>query len=299
MRAADAEVRTTSFARGVLPLAMVAVLAPSAIAGLSPARAQAPSCDPARVAGLSYVLDAFATGAGVAPGVAYGVAQAVLGSPLPGPLGAAQQQILNAGASAVRTMSTEGPAQINGLRADVELLAVYNDYADAFMEMGADRADAFADQFAETVQPFDVTIHEFATMVRTAEEHPQPCGASTGVRARTGVTRSGQVGLAFALGDGKRAAALIKRFGLTGSSDGLGQAVYLGGIAAVATKRFDSFRTAVAYALPHSGTPIQVATQAFRGAATKAATNGLTATMAAVGGRTVMETYQAYATGGA
>lgn len=288
---------STQLARGAMAIAAGSVIVVGSVPGLAPARAADPGCDPARAAGVSYMLDAFATGAGVAPGIAYGVAQTVLGTPLPGPLGSAQREILNAAAGAVRTMSTAGPTQINALRADVEFLAVYNDYANAFMEMGADQSDAFADQFADTLQPFDVTLHEFATIVRTAEEHPRPCGDARAVRAKTGASRPGQVGLAFALGDGKRASALIKRFSLAGDATGLGQAVYLGGIAAVATKRFDAFRTAVAYALPHSGTAIQVATQAFQGAATKAATSGLTATMGAVGERTVAETYQAYATG--
>lgn len=286
---------TLSSVRRASLLALAGVAVSGSLFG-HPARAADPGCDPARVAGVSYVLDAFATGAGVAPGIAYGVAQTVLSTPLPGPLGQAQQAVLNAGAQGVRTLSTEGPAQINALRAQVEMLAVYNDYANAFMEMGADQSDAFADQFSDVIQPFDVTIHEFATIIRAAEERSRTCGDARAVRSVTGVTPAGQVGLAFALGDGKGAASLIRRLHLVSDAGALGQAVYLGGIASVATKRFDEFRTAVAYALPHAGTPIEVASQAFQGAATKAATSGLTATMGAVGGRTVTETYQAYAT---
>lgn len=285
----------TSLRRRVVPALVIASALTASVAAL-PSSAAAPDCAPARAAGLSYLLDGLQTGSAVGPGVMYGIVTTVAGRPLPGPAGTAQNQLINAGANAVRTMSTAGPAQINNLRTQVEFIAVYNSYANAFMEMGADQMDAGATQFGEAIQPFDTTAHEMATIFRQNEEESRACDNTPPAKI-TGVTPTGRVGLAFVLGQSQKATALIKQYKMVGHSAQLGQAVYLGGIAAVTTKRFDEFRTAVAYAFPHSGTSMVTASQAFQAAATKAAQNGLTATMGAVGGRTVTETYQAYLAG--
>lgn len=273
----------------------VALVAVAGAYVAQPSRAAA-ACQPSRVAGLSYLLDGLQTGSAVGPGVLYGVVTTVAGRPLPGPAGTAQNELINAGAKAVRTMSTSGPAEIVKLRGDVEFLAVYNAYSNALMEMGADQTDAFATQFSDAIQPFDTTAHQMATIFRQNEEDESACGTTPASKV-TGVTPAGRIGLAFALGQKTQAAALIKRYGFTASADQLGQAVFLGGIASVVTKQYDEFSAAVSYALPHSGTSVVTASQAFQAAATKAIQTGLTATEGAVGGRTVLETYQAYATG--
>lgn len=284
-----------SLRRRLVPALAVAAVTSGTVAAL-PSHADTPSCQPARVAGLSYLLDAFQTGSSVGPGVIYGIVETVAGRPLPGPAGQAQNELLNAGASAVRTMSTEGPAQIQKLRSDIEFLAVWNAYSNAFIEMGAEQTDAVATEFSTAIQPFDATAHQMATIMRQTETAEAPC-TTTSMSTYTGTSPVGRIGLAFVQGQGKRAAALIKKYGFAADSVQLGQAVYLGGIASVATKQYDEFSTAVSYALPHSGATVVTASQAFQAAAAKAVQSGLTATEGAVGGRTVMETYRAYATG--
>jgi hypothetical protein len=282
----------------IRPVAVAVAAGSVAVAGGVSAAAPTPAdaCPPAKVSGLTKTLNAFETGSAVGPGVMFGIAVTVLGQPLPGPLGDAQRQLLTAGATAVQTISTQGPAGIEQLRSAVEMFAVYNDYANLVMQAGADNVDAFSTQFGQAIQPFDLTLHQIATIIRTDEEQQTPCGTPTVPGA---ATPAGQIALAFASGDGPGAAALIKQHDLQSNDAQLGDSVFLGGLASVATKGFDNFRTAVAYAFPHAGVPIPTATQAFGAAATRAVQGGLTPDEAFLGGRTVMDTYQAYLTQGA
>jgi hypothetical protein len=257
----------------------------------SAAAAAAPGCSAAQVTGLSKTLNSFEAGASAGPGVMFGVAEVVLSQPLPGPLGAAQTQLLQAAASGVVTISTKGPFEIEQLRYDIEELAVFDDYANAFVALGADQMDAFASEFSTVIQPFDLTLHQMAGILRAEEAQPHPCTPTVPASG----TPAGQVALAFATGDGKKAAALISSLGLTSNAAVLGQAVFLGGIASVAARSFDDFRTAVAYAFPYGGVSLGTATQAFVAAATDAVEGGLTPDEGFLGGRTVFDTYAAYA----
>jgi hypothetical protein len=109
-----------------------------------------------------------------------------------------------------------------------------------------------------------VTLHQMAGIVRAEEAQPTPCTPTV----QDGGTAAGQVALAFAEGDGAQAASLIGSLGLTNDPTSLGSAVFYGGIASTAARTFDG---------------------------TRAVQSGLTADEGFLGGRTVLDTYEAYA----
>ncbi|MGQ0845750.1 MAG: ABC transporter substrate-binding protein [Sporichthyaceae bacterium] len=266
---------------------------------LAPRRIEAPaapasSCGPARAAGFSYFLDAFQTGTAAGPGVFYGAALAALGVPLPDPLGSAQRDFLKQGGDAVVTFSKDTPAAIAESRQYFEPFAVYNDYGNAFIETFANSLDAGADTFGPFVQPGDRSMREVASSARDAKVEKSTCAPT--VDPAVANTPAGKLGLALAGTDRDAAVALLKS--LRPDAKTLGEAVFIGGIAAANANRGQEFSDTVAFAFPAAGVAVGDAGAAFQAAATKAASDGLTFEQGAIGFRTVTQTFAAYAAKG-
>jgi ABC-type branched-subunit amino acid transport system substrate-binding protein len=263
----------------------------------TPAAPVAPdaTCPPARATGWSYLLDAFQTGSAAGPGVFYGIALAALGTPLPEPLGAYQGQFLQASGSSVEKFSHDTPAAIQGLRTYFEPFAVYNDYGNAFVDLGATSMDSFAGNYGSFIQPGDTSMREFASSMRDAKATQTPCAIT--------VKDSGDPvvnALAKALANGKvdEAKALLAKDNLKANTDKLGQAVFYAGVAAADANAYDGFIKATSQSFVDGGVSPMDTGKAFQAAASKAASEGLTMEQGAIGFRTICETYQRYLTEG-
>ena len=160
---------------GVLPAgarSAAAVPAGMRMASSAPATDR---CPPARVAGLSYLLDALQTGSGAGPSIAYGVALAVLGTPLPEPLGQYQGQLLAESAKFVEQFSDDAPAAVHEFRTFIEPLAEYNEPANGLIDTAADTLDALAVDYGTFIQPGDRSLQQLAALILDAKATNSPC----------------------------------------------------------------------------------------------------------------------------
>ncbi|MDQ3293542.1 MAG: hypothetical protein M3527_03710, partial [Actinomycetota bacterium] len=131
---------------------------------------------PDRVAAVSEVLDAFATGSTAGPGVIGGIARAVVGSqPVPPPGDQVQAALLDAIIQAGSQISEQGPPSIDAFRAAVAPLACANPAINAGLEALADGFDQSAADFGPTIAPFDLTAVETASFLRGLEAPEVPC----------------------------------------------------------------------------------------------------------------------------
>jgi ABC-type branched-subunit amino acid transport system substrate-binding protein len=150
-------------------------VAPNLAIAARPTVIAEPDCGPARVAGLSYFLDAIQTGASAGPGVFYGAALAVLGTPLPEPLAGPQGQFLAGSGSAVEQFAQDGPAAIQQIRGVVAPLSAGNESGNALIEAGATGMDTAAVDFGPLLQPGDTSLHQLAAATRDAEAPTTAC----------------------------------------------------------------------------------------------------------------------------
>ncbi|MGQ0465124.1 MAG: ABC transporter substrate-binding protein [Sporichthyaceae bacterium] len=134
-------------------------------------------CGPARVAGISYLLDGFQTGSGAGPGVFYGVALAVIGTPLPEPFAQAQGMFLAEGQKFADQARKDFPAAIQTSRSFFEPFAAYNSFGNGFIDAGANSLDAGADSLGPVIQPGDRSMKQTADAFRDAKVDEKPCGA--------------------------------------------------------------------------------------------------------------------------
>jgi ABC-type branched-subunit amino acid transport system substrate-binding protein len=284
-----------SFGGGRMP-AMAAMASPVA-APAQPAEdaPAAPSCGYGRAVGSSYLLDALQTGSSAGPGVVYGASLALLGQPLPDPLASPQRQFLAESGNFVEQLSKEAPAKIGDSRQYLEPFGVYNDYGNAFVDAGADGLDNVAKVAGPFIKPADRTLQQLAASFRDAKVEPSTCTPT--VDPSVANTPAGRLGLALAGGDRDAAVKLLQS--MKPDAKTLGEAVFIGGIAAANANAGQEFSDLVAYAFPKAGVTIEDATSAFQAAATKAAQDGLTAEQGAIGFRTVSQTYAAYLSQGA
>jgi hypothetical protein len=144
-----------------------------ALTSMSPAKAANP-CIP-RVAGVSYSLDIVQTGARVGPSITYGIVQTVAGQALPGGLGAAQQQLLAAGAKTVVVVSQAGPQGVENLRAGIAPLAALNPRTDAGLSAIATATNGSVTQFGSTIAPLDVPLKQVGAIAQSNEEPASSC----------------------------------------------------------------------------------------------------------------------------
>jgi ABC-type branched-subunit amino acid transport system substrate-binding protein len=139
-------------------------------------RASAPTaCGPARVAGISYLLDGFQTGSGAGPGVFYGIALAVIGTPLPEPFAAYQGMFLDQGQKFADQARKDFPSAVQASRSYFEPFAAYNNYGNGFIDAGADSLDAGAKNFGPAIQPGDRSMRQLADSFRDAKVNDAPC----------------------------------------------------------------------------------------------------------------------------
>jgi hypothetical protein len=250
------------------------------------------ACGPARAAGWSYFLDAFQTGSAAGPGVLYGIALAVLGTPLPDPFATYQNQFIGQGGTFVEQASKQGPAFFQQMRNNFEPFAVYNDYANTFIETGAKSFDTFADTFGPLIQPGDTSMRQFADSMRDAEVPTQaPCDVVVGSSGNAGVD---QLATALAKGDTRKAKLLLAKYHMTGDAAALGEAVFNAGIASANANSYQPFIDAVSHSFVDGGVSPETTAQAFQAAASQAARQGLTMEEGAIGFRTICETYALY-----
>lgn len=133
------------------------------------------ACGPARVAGVSYLLDVLETGTGAGPGIAYGASLAVLGTPLPDPLAQQQGQLIAQGALAVEGLSDSLPQGIRDSRSSFAALAAYNDSANSVIDTLVNGLDTGADTLGPFIQPGDRTLREVSEILRATEAADEPC----------------------------------------------------------------------------------------------------------------------------
>jgi hypothetical protein len=128
-----------------------------------------------RVAVISKLLDAFATGAAAGPGVINGLVATVVGSqhvPPPGDAvqSAAIQTVVDVGAQ----ITQQGPAAIDAFRQAIAPMACANPAINAGIEAFAGGLDAVSGLGA-TIAPLDLTATEMATLLRGFEASPETC----------------------------------------------------------------------------------------------------------------------------
>jgi hypothetical protein len=166
---------TTSMRRRWLPamgLASGALAVLGAVQVVSgPASATEDPAPPARVAGVSYWLDAFETGARVTPGITNGLVSTVLSSQqLPPPLGQGQAEVLQAISDAAVNASVSGPAAIEQLRAALAPLACANPQINAGVAGFADGLDGLVTAIGPAIEPLDRTISQLSALIRASQE---------------------------------------------------------------------------------------------------------------------------------
>ncbi|WP_293770044.1 ABC transporter substrate-binding protein, partial [Sporichthya sp.] len=272
---------------GVIPARpRVATAAPAGYARPSAEDA----CGPARAAGFSYFIDAFQTGSSAGPGVLFGASLAVLGTPLPDPFAQYQGQFIAQGATAVEGFSDSVPQNFQDSRAYFEAFAVYNDYANAFIDAFADGLDTGATTFGPFIQPGDRSLREFAQSARDAKAVNESCDVAA---KPTGDKVLDALANAFVKGDTAKAIALIQKNNLYTAHDALAQAIVAGGLAVAESNVYEPFVRSVSEAFVDSGITPSDTGQTFAIAARNVAST-LTWEQGAIGFRTICETYARY-----
>jgi hypothetical protein len=128
-----------------------------------------------RVAVISKLLDAFATGAAAGPGVINGVVATVVGSQhVPPPVDAVQSAAIQTVVDIGTQITTQGPAAIDAFRQAIAPMACANPAINAGIEAFAGGLDAVSGLGA-TIAPVDVTTAEIATLLRGFEASPEAC----------------------------------------------------------------------------------------------------------------------------
>ncbi|MGQ0626151.1 MAG: ABC transporter substrate-binding protein [Sporichthyaceae bacterium] len=143
------------------------------VSSLRPGSANA--CPPARVAGISYFLDAFQTGSSAGPGVFYGIALAVIGTPLPEPFAQFQAEGLAQSAIFVERISDEGPAAFQSSREFFAPGAAFNEGGNTFIDAASAGLETVASTFGPFIQPGDRSLRELAAAMQDAKATNTPC----------------------------------------------------------------------------------------------------------------------------
>jgi ABC-type branched-subunit amino acid transport system substrate-binding protein len=139
-----------------------------------------PGCPPARVVGLSYLLDVLETGSAAGPSIAFGVALAALGVSTPEPIAEYQRQVITQSAALVEKMGKDGPAAIRQGRVYIEPLAAYNEAPNNLFGALADALDSTADDVGPFIQPGDRSIQELTPVLRgVMADSPAACGPNS------------------------------------------------------------------------------------------------------------------------
>jgi hypothetical protein len=125
---------------------------------------------------VSKTLGVFATGSAAGPGIIKGVAVTIISSQqLPAPLNKGQAAFATVINQLSNEISTNGPAGIAQLQAALAPLACANPAVDAGLAAFADALDAGAIKFGSLIQPFDLSAHQTATLVRSFEAPAVKC----------------------------------------------------------------------------------------------------------------------------
>ncbi|HVE24113.1 MAG TPA: hypothetical protein VNC22_01855, partial [Sporichthya sp.] len=200
-------------------------------------------------------------------------------------------QFIGQGGTFVEQAAKDGPAFFQQMRNYAEPFAVYNDYANTFIETGAKSFDSFADQFGAFIQPGDTSMRQFADSMRDAEVNGQaPCDAQA---ASVGDKVLDQLAAAFVRGDTKKAIALIQKNNLYTNHEGLAKAIVAAGLAVAESNDYEPFIRSVSESFVDSGISPMDTGQTFGTAAANVAST-LTFEQGAIGFRTICETYQRY-----
>ena len=127
--------------------------------------------EPDRVAGVSYWLDSFETGARVMPGITNGLVTTVLSNQqLPPPLDQGQAQALQAISDAAVNLSVAGPEGIDQLREVIAPLACANPGINAGIEAFSGGLDGLVAALGSAIQPLDRTISQLSALVLASQE---------------------------------------------------------------------------------------------------------------------------------
>jgi hypothetical protein len=216
----------------------------------------------------------------------------VLGTPLPEPFAQYQNQFIGQGGTFVEQAAKDGPAAFQEMRNYFEPFAVYNDYANTFIETGAKSFDSFADQFGSFIQPGDSSMHQFAGSMRDAEAGEQaPCDVAP---TTVGDKVLDSLAAAYVKGDTKKAIAILQKNRLLTDYDAVAKAIVAAGVAVANSNDYEPFIRSVSQSFVESGIAPADAGRIFAVAGSNAAAQGLTFEEGAIGFRTICETYALY-----